>query len=99
MGRVVIGGLLTPTLRTLFAVPVMYTFFDDFSARLARKWGGEFPTALPRPTPRTLPRRQAIDRFDVHVHTPRTHACLTASQLVVLGGARTIARSGARRHV
>jgi HAE1 family hydrophobic/amphiphilic exporter-1 len=41
MGRAVIGGLLTSTLLTLFVVPVVYTFFDDFSAWLARKWGGE----------------------------------------------------------
>jgi HAE1 family hydrophobic/amphiphilic exporter-1 len=41
MGRAVIGGLMTSTLLTLFVVPVVYTFFDDFSAWLARKWGGE----------------------------------------------------------
>jgi hydrophobic/amphiphilic exporter-1 (mainly G- bacteria), HAE1 family len=40
MGRAVIGGLMTSTLLTLFVVPVVYTFFDDFSAWLARKWGG-----------------------------------------------------------
>ena len=41
MGRAVIGGLLTSTMLTLFVVPVVYTYFDDFSAWLARKWGGQ----------------------------------------------------------
>lgn len=38
MARAVIGGLITSTLLTLLVVPVVYTFLDDFAARLARWW-------------------------------------------------------------
>ena len=41
MGRAVIGGLITSTLLTLFVVPVVYTYLDDFSSWLARKWRGD----------------------------------------------------------
>ncbi|HEX2781790.1 MAG TPA: efflux RND transporter permease subunit, partial [Gemmatimonadaceae bacterium] len=56
MGRAVIGGLMTSTLLTLFVVPVVYTYFDDFSAWLARKWGGQSADAAahrhaPEPSP------------------------------------------------
>jgi HAE1 family hydrophobic/amphiphilic exporter-1 len=37
MARAVIGGLITSTVLTLFVVPVMYTFLDDFGAWVASK--------------------------------------------------------------
>ena len=48
MGRTMIGGLVTSTLVTLIAVPLLYTFFDDlrnygaksmagFTGRISRK--------------------------------------------------------------
>ncbi|HEX2716509.1 MAG TPA: efflux RND transporter permease subunit [Gemmatimonadaceae bacterium] len=54
MGRAVIGGLITSTLLTLFVVPVVYTYLDDFSAWLARKWQGDrasSPAGTPEPSP------------------------------------------------
>ncbi|HSU12848.1 efflux RND transporter permease subunit [Longimicrobium sp.] len=36
MAHAVIGGLITSTALTLFVVPVVYTLFDDFVARLRR---------------------------------------------------------------
>jgi len=42
LATVVIGGLVTSTLLTLFIVPVVYTLFDDLRTRgQARKAGGE----------------------------------------------------------
>lgn len=41
MARAVVGGLLTSTLLTLVVVPVMYTYMDDFSRWLKRKWQGK----------------------------------------------------------
>ena len=41
MARAVVGGLLTSTLLTLLVVPVMYTYMDDLSGWLNRKWRGE----------------------------------------------------------
>jgi HAE1 family hydrophobic/amphiphilic exporter-1 len=41
MGRAVIGGLITSTMLTLFVVPVVYTYLDDFGSWLARKWRGD----------------------------------------------------------
>ncbi|MBZ5582558.1 MAG: efflux RND transporter permease subunit [Acidobacteriia bacterium] len=38
MARAVIGGLITSTLLTLVAVPVVYTFVDDLGARFVRAW-------------------------------------------------------------
>ena len=37
MARAVIGGLITSTLLTLFVVPVMYTYLDDFGAWVSSK--------------------------------------------------------------
>ncbi len=54
MGRAVIGGLITSTLLTLFVVPVVYTYLDDFSGWLARKWRGDAAT-VPTPTPQPAP--------------------------------------------
>ncbi len=39
MARAVVGGLLTSTLLTLLVVPVMYTYMDDLSGWLKRRWG------------------------------------------------------------
>jgi HAE1 family hydrophobic/amphiphilic exporter-1 len=47
MGRAVIGGLITSTLLTLFVVPVVYTYLDDFSSWLARKWRGDAVAVAP----------------------------------------------------
>jgi HAE1 family hydrophobic/amphiphilic exporter-1 len=38
MARAVIGGLITSTLLTLVAVPVVYTFLDDLGAAFVRWW-------------------------------------------------------------
>ncbi len=40
MARAVVGGLITSSVLTLIVVPVMYTYLDDFSNWLMRKWGG-----------------------------------------------------------
>jgi len=47
MGRAVIGGLITSTLLTLFVVPVVYTYLDDFGRWLARKWRGDTVDVAP----------------------------------------------------
>ncbi len=53
MARAVIGGLITSTLLTLFVVPVMYTFLDDFgswvTSRLASAAAHDAPGTLPEP--------------------------------------------------
>lgn len=41
MARAVVGGLITSSLLTLIVVPVMYTYLDDFSIWLKRKWNGD----------------------------------------------------------
>ena len=41
MGRAIIGGVITSTLLTLVVVPVVYTYLDDFGARVAvyaKRW-------------------------------------------------------------
>jgi HAE1 family hydrophobic/amphiphilic exporter-1 len=38
MARAVIGGLITSTLLTLIAVPVVYTYLDDWGTRLLAWW-------------------------------------------------------------
>ena len=53
MARAVIGGLITSTLLTLFVVPVMYTFLDDFgawvSSKLTSAAAHDGPSAVPEP--------------------------------------------------
>ena len=53
MARAVIGGLITSTLLTLFVVPVMYTFLDDFGAwaslRLTSASAHDAHHAVPEP--------------------------------------------------
>nr|WP_307726447.1 efflux RND transporter permease subunit [Trichlorobacter sp.] len=41
MARAVVGGLITSSVLTLIVVPVMYTYLDDFSIWLKRKWKGQ----------------------------------------------------------
>ncbi|AMO98729.1 MMPL family protein [Collimonas arenae] len=40
MGQAVIGGIITSSLLTLVVVPVVYTYLDDFSSWVKRKWRG-----------------------------------------------------------
>ena len=53
MARAVIGGLITSTLLTLFVVPVMYTFLDDFgswvTARLTSATAHDSHVVMPEP--------------------------------------------------
>jgi HAE1 family hydrophobic/amphiphilic exporter-1 len=51
MARAVIGGLITSTLLTLVAVPVVYALLDDLTRRLRRTRETISPTA---------PREQAV---------------------------------------
>ena len=49
MGRTMIGGLVTSTLVTLIAVPLLYTFFDDlrqYGARIIAGFSGRLPGKL-----------------------------------------------------
>ena len=38
MAQAVIGGIITSSLLTLVVVPVVYTYLDDFSTWLYKKW-------------------------------------------------------------
>lgn len=38
MARAVVGGLITSSLLTLIVVPVVYTYLDDFGAKLSRRF-------------------------------------------------------------
>ncbi|MBZ5544075.1 MAG: efflux RND transporter permease subunit [Acidobacteriia bacterium] len=49
MARAVIGGLITSTLLTLIVVPVVYTYLDDWGARLLNWWQAGAPVAAPVP--------------------------------------------------
>jgi HAE1 family hydrophobic/amphiphilic exporter-1 len=49
MARAVIGGLITSTLLTLIVVPVVYTYLDDWGARLLNWWQVGSPVAAPVP--------------------------------------------------
>jgi HAE1 family hydrophobic/amphiphilic exporter-1 len=51
LATVVIGGLATSTVLTLFVVPVAYTLFDDLSRRLRRDPRDLAPAELVEPTP------------------------------------------------
>lgn len=51
MARAVIGGLLTSTLLTLLVVPVVYTYFEDFSGWFARRVLRRTAAAQPVPAP------------------------------------------------
>jgi HAE1 family hydrophobic/amphiphilic exporter-1 len=44
MARAVIGGLITSTLLTLIVVPVVYTYLDDFGAKVGA-WVARWNTA------------------------------------------------------
>ncbi len=46
MARAVIGGLITSTLLTLLVVPVVYTYLDDWGARLLRWWHKDAPVPV-----------------------------------------------------
>ena len=48
MARAVIGGLITSTLLTLIVVPVVYTYLDDFAARMRRWWSHDNQSAALR---------------------------------------------------
>lgn len=39
MGQAAIGGIITSSILTLIAVPVVYTYLDDLVAWAKRKWG------------------------------------------------------------
>jgi HAE1 family hydrophobic/amphiphilic exporter-1 len=39
MGRAIIGGVITSTLLTLVVVPVAYSYMEDLSGWLRRKFG------------------------------------------------------------
>jgi len=51
MGQTVIGGIITSSILTLVVVPVIYTYLDDFSAWLGRKWRGKQAQAAPATAP------------------------------------------------
>ncbi|MGO4325638.1 efflux RND transporter permease subunit [Cupriavidus sp. 2TAF22] len=57
MGQTVIGGIITSSILTLVVVPVIYTYLDDFSAWLGRRWRGK-------------PAAQAADSPHVPVREP-----------------------------
>ena len=40
MGRTIIGGLISSTFVTLFFVPVMYCYFDDFRMFVRQRFAG-----------------------------------------------------------
>ena len=41
MAHAIIGGVITSTLLTLVVVPVVFTYLDDWTTRLKRRWRGE----------------------------------------------------------
>jgi HAE1 family hydrophobic/amphiphilic exporter-1 len=49
MARAVIGGLITSTLLTLIVVPVVYTYLDDWGAKLLAWWQAGSPVAAAVP--------------------------------------------------
>jgi HAE1 family hydrophobic/amphiphilic exporter-1 len=57
MAHAIIGGVITSTLLTLIVVPVVFTYLDDFGARLMRRFksasthGEVAPTVNPQPVP------------------------------------------------
>lgn len=59
MGRAVIGGLVTSTVLTLFAVPVAYTLLDDLAA-----WVRRLATRGAPPAPRVAPAAEGMAAGD-----------------------------------
>jgi multidrug efflux pump subunit AcrB len=55
MGRAIIGGVITSTLLTLVVVPVMYSYLDNFSAWLSRRFGNRGAAAIPSHGPQGAP--------------------------------------------
>jgi HAE1 family hydrophobic/amphiphilic exporter-1 len=49
MARAVIGGLITSTLLTLIVVPVVYTYLDDWGAKLLGWWQAGSPVTAAVP--------------------------------------------------
>lgn len=50
LATVVIGGLITSTMLTLFVVPVVYTFFDDLAKRMRKSDKDLAPAGMVGPT-------------------------------------------------
>jgi HAE1 family hydrophobic/amphiphilic exporter-1 len=57
MATVIIGGMLSSTLLSLFVVPCMYTYFDDLQGLIGRvwRWRPFRPRQRPAPTPARAP--------------------------------------------
>ena len=58
MATVIIGGMLSSTVLTLFVVPCMYTYFDDLQGLLVRLWHWR-PSRLLRRAPPAIPAAEA----------------------------------------
>jgi HAE1 family hydrophobic/amphiphilic exporter-1 len=72
LATVIIGGMLSSTLLSLFVVPCMYTYFDDLQGLLLRLWGWRpfrrrAPVAAGAPADGAARRR--LDEVEVGSHT------------------------------